>query len=238
MIPTIELLYSIDLKLNKVASGKFQNIPLEDKLIALNEAQLRLIKKKVNTNNLYRAGFDAFRSRYEDLENLVVPYEVVTPTKVNESYPGYKVNLNSLSKKYYLPVDIITTSSKGKCKNRLVKCSYLVRHSELSGYIDNPHFRPDFLYQETIGTISSSELTVYSGDFQINQLKISYLRYPNKIDYEGYEHFDGTTSVISNCELPEYLKDELLELAVIELATDTGNFEVAKAAQNKSQNSE
>ena len=38
------LLYKIDQRLNKLSSNAHQQIQLEDKILALNEAQLKLIK--------------------------------------------------------------------------------------------------------------------------------------------------------------------------------------------------
>ena len=43
------------------------------------------------------------------------------------------------------------------------------------------------------------------------------------MDYEGYTKFDGTASTIQDCELADYLEDELLDLATLELAMETEN---------------
>ena len=45
MILVDSLLYKIDQRLNKLASNDHQEIHLEDKILALNEAQLKLIKQ-------------------------------------------------------------------------------------------------------------------------------------------------------------------------------------------------
>ena len=51
MILVDSLLYKIDQKLNKLSSNVHQQIPLEDKILALNEAQLKLIKQKLTGLN-------------------------------------------------------------------------------------------------------------------------------------------------------------------------------------------
>ena len=48
MIPVDSLLYKIDQKLNKLSTNEHQQIPLEDKILSLNEAQIKLIKQKVD----------------------------------------------------------------------------------------------------------------------------------------------------------------------------------------------
>jgi len=47
MIPVDSLLYKIDQKLNKLSTNEHQQIQLEDKILALNEAQIKLIIKSV-----------------------------------------------------------------------------------------------------------------------------------------------------------------------------------------------
>lgn len=47
MIPVDSLLYKIDQKLNKLSTNEHQQIQLEDKILALNEAQIKLIKQKL-----------------------------------------------------------------------------------------------------------------------------------------------------------------------------------------------
>jgi len=75
MIPVDSLLYKIDQRLNKLSTNDHQQIQLEDKILALNEAQIKLIKQKVDgINTVSGLGFDSFKKRYEDLQSLVVNY--------------------------------------------------------------------------------------------------------------------------------------------------------------------
>ena len=75
MIPVDSLLYKIDQKLNKLSTNEHQQINLEDKILALNEAQIKLIKQKVDgTSTISGLGLDEFKKRYEDLQSLVMPY--------------------------------------------------------------------------------------------------------------------------------------------------------------------
>ena len=75
MIPVDSLLYKIDQKLNKLSTNEHQEIPVEDKILALNEAQIKLIKQKVDGfSTVSGLGMDAFKKRYEDLQSLLQPY--------------------------------------------------------------------------------------------------------------------------------------------------------------------
>lgn len=238
MIPVENLLYKIDFKLNKLSSGRGQSIPIEDKILALNEAQLRLIKKKVGLNNLYKSGFDSFKVRYEDLQNLVVPHEKIGVMKDSSLLPSYSFNVNELGKNYYLPVDIYLVANRGKCKGRIINISSLSRHDAVQGLLNNPHYKPSFLWQESIAVMTNDRVILYSDDFEVDECWFSYIRYPQRIDYEGYIRLDGTPSITQNCELEDYLEDELLEWTIIELGYNTDNNNAAQAAYFKTQNSE
>ena len=75
MIPVDSLLYKIDQKLNKLSTNEHQQIQLEDKILALNEAQIKLIKQKIDGISIVSGmGMDAFKKRYEDLQSLVMNY--------------------------------------------------------------------------------------------------------------------------------------------------------------------
>lgn len=236
MIRVERLLYRLDQKLNKVASETHQSIPVEDKILALQEAQMRLIKKKVNLNNLYKIGFDGFKVRYEDLQGLVVPYEKLTPSLSKEPITAYEV---TIPEKYYLPIDIILSCSKKGCTKHRVDIKRIVKHGDVTTWVNNPHYTPSFAYQETFAAISNNKIICYTNDdFTIEEMRVSYLRYPAKIDFEGYITLDSQPSQTVNCELPEYLEDELLELTVMELGFDTENNNAAQAASQKSLNSE
>jgi hypothetical protein len=65
-----------------------------------------------------------------------------------------------------------------------------------------------------------------------------YLRYPAYIDKSGYVKFDGTDSSDVDCELEEYLEDELLDLTVQCLGMYTENASAVQSAQFRIQTNE
>ena len=75
MIPVDSLLYKIDQKLNKLSTNEYQQIQLEDKILSLNEGQIKLVKQKLDgPATPSTLGLDAFRKRYEDLQKLIENY--------------------------------------------------------------------------------------------------------------------------------------------------------------------
>lgn len=243
MIPVDSLLYKIDQKLNKLSTNEHQQIQLEDKILALNEAQIKLIKQKVDGfSTVSGLGLDSFKKRYEDLQSLVVTYihQPLTPTLLNAELGQWVVKLHDLNPKYMFYIDSYILADKGRCKDRKVWINRdLAKHGDLQFILNNDHYRPSFEYQESFNFLSSDEMSVFTdGTFTPTKVFISYLRYPKYIDKEGYIRFDGTPSVNEDCELELYLEDELLDLTVQNLAMYTENQSAVQSSIYRIQTNE
>lgn len=243
MILVDSLLYKIDQKLNKLSTNAHQQIQLEDKILALNEAQIKLIKQKVDGFSVpTRLGMDSFKKRYEDLQNLVLNYEhqPLELKLVNSKINQYDADITKLKPAYMFYVDSYVIADKGRCKDRKIWVNQdLSKHGDLGVLLNNDHYKPSFEYQETINSISSNTLSVYSdGTFTPKTVNIMYMRYPVYINKAGYVMLDGKESVDSNCELNEYLEDELLDLTVQNLAMYTENVSAVQSAQYRIQTNE
>jgi hypothetical protein len=243
MIPVDSLLYKIDQKLNKLSTNEHQQIQLEDKILALNEAQIKLIKQKVDGFAIpSKLGFDAFKKRYEDLQNLVIDFtnQPLPLVETNTELHQWDADLTILKPEYMFYVDSYVLANKGKCKDRKIWINKdLSKHGDLSLLLNNDHYKPSFEYQETLNTISSNTISVYTdGTFTPKDIYIMYMRYPVYINKAGYVMMDGTSSTNQNCELAGYLEDELLDLTVQNLAMYTENSSAVQSAQFRIQTNE
>ena len=238
MISVDRLLYKIDQRLNKLSSNTHQQIQLEDKILALNEAQILLIKQKVDGISVPNGmGMDAFKKRYEDLQGLVLNYnhQPLILSVINEQLNEYSATLSSLTPDYFLYLDAYLIADKGECKNRVVWINPdLIKHGSIQFLITSEHYKPSFEYQETFCSISTGKINVYTdGTFTPNKVYIMYLKYPQKINKIGYVDFDGSSSTNVNCELPESLEDELLNLTEEHLAMSTENSSAVQSSQTR-----
>jgi hypothetical protein len=243
MIEVDSLLYKIDQKLNKLSTNAHQQIPLEDKILALNEAQLKIIKQKMDGGSTPSGlGLDAFKKRYEDLQKLIEMYEdhpldlTLTNTQLNK----WTTSLSNISPAYMFYIDSYLLADKGECKNRKIWINQeLAKHADIQFLLNNEHYKPSFEYQETFNFISSDSISVFTdGTFTPTHLYLSYLRYPVYIDKAGYVKFDGSDSTDVNCELKHYLEDELVDLTVQSLAMYTENSSAVQSAQFRIQTNE
>ena len=243
MIQVDSLLYKIDQRLNKLSTNLHQQIPLEDKILALNEAQIKLVKQKFNgTSTSTGLGLDSFKKRYEDLQILVEDYtkHSLELTETDKQLNQWSVSIASLTPKYMFYLDSYLLTDKGKCENRKVWVNYdLAKHCDLQFLLLNDHYKPSFEYQETFNSISSDEISIFTdGTFTPKKLYLSYLRYPAYINKTGYIDFEGNPSTDENCELDSYLEDELLDLTVQNIAMYTENISAVQSAQMRIQTNE
>ena len=243
MIPVDSLLYKIDQKLNKLSTNIHQQINLEDKILALNEAQIKLIKQKVDGFSVVSGmGLDAFKKRYEDLQSLVITYnhQPLELTLKNEELNQWFADLHLLVPKYMFYIDSYVLADKGVCKDRKIWINRdLAKHGDLQFILNNTHYRPSFEYQETFNFLSTDEISIFTdGTFTPSKIYMSYMRYPVYINAEGYVMLDGEPSFNQDCELELYLEDELLDLTVQNLAMYTENAAAVQSAQFRIQTNE
>ena len=243
MIPVDSLCYKIDQKLNKLSTNEHQQIQIEDKILALNEAQIKLIKQKIDgTPTTTGLGLDAFKKRYEDLQRLVELYEDhhLTLSLTDKQLNKWTASLANISPAYMFYLDSFILADKGRCKDRIIWINQdLAKHGDLQFLINNVHYKPSFEYQETFNFIATDEISVFTdGTFTPTKLCLSYLRYPKYIDKAGYVKFDGTDSSNVDCELKNYLEDELIDLTVQSLAMYTENAPAVQSAQFRIQTNE
>lgn len=243
MIPVDSLLYKIDQKLNKLSTNEHQQINLEDKILALNEAQIKLIKQKVDgTNTVNGLGLDAFKKRYEDLQSLVETYNH-QPLDLHIKNPElnqWAANVHLLVPKYMFYIDSYVLADKGQCTDRKIWINRdLAKHGDLQYCLNNTHYKPSFEYQETFNFLSTDEISIFTdGTFTPKQIYISYMRYPQYINKTGYVMLDGEDSYDQDCELETYLEDELLDLTVQNLAMYTENQSAVQNSMYRIQTNE
>lgn len=243
MISVDSLLYKIDQKLNKNASNEHQQIGLEDKILALNEAQIGLIKQRAGGFSIPNGlGYDSFRKRHEDLQILAENYinHPLSLTEVDKKINQWEADLSDLDPTYLFYLSSYILADKGKCVDRIIWVNPdLVKHGDVPILLQNENYKPSFEYQETFNLISSNKLSIFTdGTFTPTKLYIMYLRYPVYINKAGYVNFDGTDSTDVNCELPYYLEDDIVDLAVQSLGMYTENVSAVQSAQFRIQTDE
>jgi hypothetical protein len=232
MITVEELVYEFKLMINKVNRQDNVDIPVEDIIVYLNRAQISWIKTKINPNNIYKTGYESISKRIDDLQVLKKTSIELTTNKTNDTfYVGYECPLEDAAD-YMFYLTSNCRAKKNKCfKNLSID---LIRQGDLNNMYFDANFSPSFEWRSTLATIGDNKLFVYTdGEFDIEKVFITYLRYPKNIDIEGYSKLDGTQSTNSNCELPEYAKGDIVDLAVKFAAQSNDNQIQAAFAEDR-----
>lgn len=231
MISVYELIDEFKLSLNKVGREDNFSLPHSDIITFLNKAQISWIKSKINPNNVLRAGYETIRKRIDDLQVLKIndyPLNAVkTPEPVFKSYASSLKDIPD----YMMYVSSHSIAKKGNCEDAIY--NNIVREGDLKSHYYDVNYNPSFEWRETLVTLGNDNLYVYVSDFEILKTHVTYLRYPQKIDIEGYFKLDGTPSANQDCELPEYAKQDIVDLAVKFASHATENIPQAQAAEDR-----
>lgn len=242
MISVDNLLYQIDLRMNKLATNEHQQIPIENKILVINDSQDQLVLNKVGPNNVYKLGLDAFKKRYQDLQFLIENMEEhpLDITETDTRLHKWVANVENLTPKFMFYIDGYLLADKEECKDRVIYTNPdLAKHADITILLRDSNFKPSFEYQETFIDVASDELHVYTdGTFTPTKLYIAYLRYLKRVRKAGIEDFEGIPNADVDCELEPYLENELLNIVVARLAKYTENTEAANSAESEKQTNE
>jgi len=231
MILVHELINEFKLSLNKVAREDNFSLPTPDIITSLNKAQMSWVKVRMNPNNTLKVGYESIRKRIDDLQVLKVnDYKLPVVKSSEPVYQSYICSLKNASD-YMFYIASHSIAKKGNCEASLF--NNLVREGDLRAHYFDVNYNPNFEWRETLATLGSDNLYVYINGFEVTGVHLTYLRYPQYIDVEGYVRLDGTPSVDQDCELPEYAKQDIVDLAVKFAAQATDNGFQSQAADNR-----
>lgn len=136
---------------------------------------------------------------------------------------------------YSLPSDYLEISSvygegkKGNCTGTI----YLheIKDKNYSYVLTDNAQKPSFEYREAPFEITNNNINVFTGDFDIPAVYLSYYRTPRKIDIAGYLHDDLTASTDIDPEGDDRWVDNVLSEAAAEFSRN--NADVQEVNLNK-----
>jgi hypothetical protein len=225
-----EMLYELELSVDRVSSKAASNLPLPAKVAYLNRGQIALALSKYQGDNKAGTGFEETQKRVQDLQRLHKTNQSLTVTKFSNEQ--YHAALSGAVGFMLLTRIAGIKATKGECKSVPMKFFIETQTDDLNEDFQNPNRNPNFDWREVLYRTAEDNLQVFTdGTFAIDSVVIDYLRYPNRIDVAGYKHFDKTLSTDVDCELPAHTHDEIVRLAALEFDFDINN----PAAQSKAQ---
>ena len=83
--------------------------------------------------------------------------------------------------------------------------------------------------------LNKDKISIYKGDFTVNEVYFTYYREPRDLDIEGYIHLDGTPSVDQSIDLSNYNIDRLIDMVVVEATRNYESIEQMQLALQRQQ---
>lgn len=207
-----EMAYQFKLRANRIDSKTAPDLSLPQIVAFLNLGMLQLLKKRYGLNNSYRETLESIQKRIDEWQLLIVPHELLPLSAEDDG--RFAADLTKTEKPYLFLLRASFHGENAQCSKCKFNTQY-VQRDDLNVKLDNPNERPNFEWRRVLHSIAQNKLLAYTDNtFTLTRAEVDYLRYPVKIDLEGYEHFDESASTNVDCELPIFLHDDIVDEAV------------------------
>lgn len=203
---------------NRNATNNNVNVDQYRFVRLFNFAQNRYVRYILNKRN-----DDSIR----DIQILLVPEQTLVPAESTENYSSFS-----------LPTDFfdfanVKAKAKTECCETDSMLIYEVKSEDVEEKLNDEYSLPSFDWRETFGFLSENNFLVYKKDFEIEELFLTYYRYPRQIDLEGYIKIeDGITpSTDIDPEFDDKIVEKILLVASQEFAAindDTTGYQLDK----------
>ncbi len=207
----------IDLRLNKSASGDYDNIWPYAKQEAFNKGVNEWVRRQKHGKNATQEGDEETDMRVDDLQVLLVPAK-----QMSVKDKGLFVQTSKLPEDYLYYKRLTPVVTKGSCSG-----VYITSHLKEEANVDDISKMPSFNFEETFHTIINNKAHIYHNkDFKIEKVELTYYRKPK---YYSFKKLD---------DIIEF-KDDICELIVDEackiLASDIESINQKTLAQERSE---
>lgn len=187
----------IDLRLNKGASGDYDNIWSYQKQEAFNKAVSDWVRRQYLGKNQLQSGTEETTGTTDDLQVLLKQ----EPMSVKER--GIYVETEKLPPDYLYFKRLTPVVSKGYCQNVTLK-SHLREEANVDDLINLPSFN----FEETFHTLIGNRAHVYHNkDFKVERVDLTYYRKPKTYDFKRL-----STAVEFKDDICDILVDETCEV--------------------------
>ena len=159
--------------------------------------------------------------RNEDVIRHISPLLILEkPLKAKEHKPSH--SLFTLPTDYFDMSNLHVTATKGDCKGEKIY-TFEVKSENIEELLSDSSNKPSFRFRETFYFTSNNAVAVYKDDFTLDQVNLSYYRYPKQVDIAGYIHTDGSSSKDIHPEFDDKVVHKILTAMAKQFAATNGD---------------
>ena len=153
--------------------------------------------------------------------------------EIDKVIPYLQKNLDHydfpLPKNYFDLSNVYAKCTSGKCTNQIVRL-FEIREEDKNELLQDEFNKPSFLWRESLYTVSSNQINVYFDEFIVDNIVLSYYRYPRKITllnpFDPESTFDETQEI----EFDDKTIDRIISICAGEFDTNNSDprFQIQK----------
>lgn len=205
----------LDLRLNKGASGDYDNIWSYQKQEAFNKAVLSWVRRQKKGKNQTQEGDEETDSRVDDLQVLLKSDNLTVRDK------GIYVQA-PLPSDYMYHKRVTPVVSKGNCGNVTIKS-----HLREEANVDELLSLCSFDFEETFHTLINNKVHIYHNkDFTVQKALLTYYRKPKVYDFKKPD-----TVVEFNDNICDILADDTAKI----IASDIESFNTKATTESRAE---
>lgn len=164
-----------------------------------NDEQVRLVRSFLDKRNDNRIKYIQKLMVYD--KDLTKKNDYSAPKSASFSFPS----------DYMEFVNVVATFKKGECE-AIDFNLWETKNEDVQELLADEFNKPDFEFRETFYTVGEDSVKIYVGDFDVTSARMTYYRYPLKVDISGYIHVDGSQSSDIDPELDDRLVAQILNM--------------------------
>lgn len=210
----IQVSAKIDLRLNKGASGDYDNLWSYQKEEAFNKAVTAWVRRQKRGKNITQEGDEESEARVDDLQPLLKRETLTTKNK------GEYNQTQALPPDYLYYKRLTPLVNKANCSELTIKS-----HLREEANVDDLRSLPSFEFEETFHTLIGNKANIYHfKDFSIGNVILTYYRKPKVYSFKKL-----TTIVEFKDDVCELIVDEAVKI----ISSDIESFNQKGAADER-----
>jgi hypothetical protein len=209
-------------RLNKLASGDYDNIECWQIVEAFNKVQLDWVRAQLGGVNIRKEGSEQSTRRIDDLQILLqtIPLKGSNKPLFFESA--------ALPEDYLEFNHVVGYAANAICPNTLRRLRVdLAEEANVEHYLRDTNTNPSWDWAETFCTLTNNQVRIYTNDaFKVQKAELVYFQMPTHVLIAGCT--DPATGVVavrdSECRFKDDVAEILIDLTAAQLAGDIESF--------------